>query len=148
LIKRRLLLSAVLALAVVAGGCGDSSGTTTAAVDASGDSAADDVAFGSGELPETIPADFPLPPGSAIGSTMVITSSGFTEAIVRVGAELEAVVGFFDQELGSAGFEIEDSSSDGSGWLIRFDRDGATGTVEVTEPQPGLSQVIVRYNVP
>ena len=71
---------AVVVVALIGAACSDTEGTTTTG----GVSSADDVVFGEGELPETIPGEFSLPTGSAIGSTMVVTKTGFTEVIVRI----------------------------------------------------------------
>lgn len=131
-----------LALALLAGGCGGESATTTAADDAEG------VVFGSGELPETIPAEFALPAGSSVGSTMVVSSTGFTEVVVRVGADPAITMRFFVQELAEAGFNVDGSSDEDGISLIQFSAADAKGTIDITEPQPGISQAVVRYNVP
>jgi hypothetical protein len=146
MLKRLLLAVVVVALAVSLTGCSDNGEASESEPPTSG--SAEDVVFGSGELPETIPDEFPLPAGSAIGSTMVITSTGFTEVIVRMSAEQDLAVSFFDQELPKAGFTVDSSADDGGTWLIEFSFDGVKGTIEITEPVDGISQAVIRYNVP
>jgi hypothetical protein len=121
---------------------GGSSSTVTTA------GGADDVVFGSGELPDTIPAEFPLPAASSVGSTMVITSTGFTEVVIRVGAVQGVTAEFFGQNLAAAGFTIDSSGDSDGTWIIEFRHDEARGTIDITEPEQGISQVVVRYNVP
>jgi len=134
----------VIAIAVLGVGCSDTEETTTTAAVASGE----DVIFGEGQMPETIPADFPLPAGSAIGSTMVVADTGFTEVVVRVSAELGVSVEFFDQSLARAGFDVDSSEQGENRWLIEFSKDSAKGTIDLSEAVPGISQAVVRYNVP
>jgi hypothetical protein len=144
---RHRLFFVVLAIVLVGTGCSDDGGaassTSTGGVD--GD---DQVIFGSGELPETLPADFPLPAGSTVGSTMVVTNTGFTEVVVRIGAERGIAVSYFEQNLGQADITVDSSSAENDSWLIEFSKDDSKGTIEITEPQPGISQAVIRYNVP
>jgi hypothetical protein len=143
--KRKAFVVLVAALALVAAGCSDDGdSTTTGAIVSS----ADDVVFGSGELPDTIPDNFPLPVGSSVGSTMLVTKTGFTEVVIRVSAELGVTVQFFDQALSAAGFAVDNSAADGDGWIIEFGVDDTRGSIDITEPLEGISQAVVRYNVP
>ena len=144
MIKRFIPIA--LAAAMLAVGCSDSV-TTTTTVDTTV-SSADDVLFGSGELPETIPAGFPLPTGSSIGSTMVVATSGFTEVIIRLSAERGIAVQFYEQGLDQAGFNVDESADSGDTWEIEFSDSESKGTIEISEPQPGISQALVRWNVP
>jgi hypothetical protein len=147
LISKRYILALILALAAI--GCSDTTGATSAPpADTSVDSP-DDVLFGSGELPETIPDEFPIPQGSAVGSTMVVTKTGFTEVILRISAELGISAEFFNQGLAQAGFTVAASAADAAGgWMIEFSDASSKGTIELTEPVEGISQAVVRYNVP
>jgi len=143
--KLRAVLVAVVALAIVVTGCSRSSDTTTTSV---AGSASEDVVFGQGELPATIPAGFPLPDGSAIGSTMVVTKTGLTEVVIRVGSELGAAADYFNQALSQAGFTVDKSEADGERWLIEFSDASARGTIEISKAASGISDAVVRYNVP
>lgn len=145
--RRPLAAVAAVAIALSMAACGegeDSGSTTTEAGVASGD----DVVFGSGELPETIPAEFPLPAGSSIGSTLVVTGSGFTELVARVNAEMGVTAQFFDKSLIAAGFTVDSSVARERLWLIEFSKDGARGTIDISESPEGISQAVIRYNVP
>ena len=140
--KWRILV--VIAIALLGAGCSDDQGTTTTESVTSGD----DVVFGEGSLPETIPAEFRLPAGSAVGSTMVVNKTGFTEVIVRISAELGISAEFFNQSLAQGGFDVVSSEATGDGWVIEFTMDSTKGTIDLTEPLEGISQAVVRYNVP
>ena len=135
---------AVVVVELIGAACSDTEGTTTTG----GVSSADDVVFGEGELPETIPGEFSLPTGSAIGSTMVVTKTGFTEVIVRISAEPGISAEFFNQSLAAGGFAVDRSEADGAGWAIEFSLGSAKGTIDLTEPVQGITQAVVRYNVP
>jgi hypothetical protein len=146
-LRRPLLVAAAIAIALTASACGDGD-EVSSTTSGTGIPAGEDVVFGSGALPESIPAEFPLPAGSSVGSTMVVTSSGFTEVVARISANLNVTVQFFDQALAQAGFTVDSSAADDKIWLIEFSRDGAKGTIDISEPAEGISQAVIRYNVP
>jgi hypothetical protein len=79
---------------------------------------------------------------------MVVAESGFTEVVVRVSAEKAVTARFFEQALVQNGFEVESSADDAGTWVIEFNTDGTKGTIDITEPLEGVSQAVVRYNVP
>ena len=145
MLKRHTFAALAAALALFGGACsgGDGSDTTLATVDSPAE-----VVFGSGSIPETLPASFPMPAGSSIGSTMVVAESGFTEVVVRVSAEQAVTARFFEQALVKNGFEVDSSADDADTWVIEFNRDGTKGTIDIAEPLEGVSQAVVRYNVP
>ena len=147
ILRRPLLVAAAVVFALLISACsdGDDAGSTTSGA---GVASGDDVVFGSGELPGTIPAEFPMPAGSVIGSTMVVTSSGFTEVVTRINAERGVAAQFFDQSLSQAAFTVESSAAQDTIWVIEFNKDGVKGTIEISEPAQGISQAVIRYNVP
>ena len=147
MLRRSMLFASAMAFALIATACGDGNGGSSETKGA-GVVSGDDVVFGSGELPATVPANFPLPAGSSIGSTMVVTSTGFTEIVARVNAERSPTAEFFDRALEQAGFTVGSSSAQDRIWLIEFSYDGAKGTIEISEPTQGISQAVIRYNVP
>lgn len=142
--KWRTFVMLVAAVALVAAGCSDEPGTTTT----EGVTSGEDVVFGEGELPDTIPDGFPLPSGSSVGSTMVVPKTGFTEVIVRISAEIGITAEYFNQGLAQGGFSVDSSEATDGGWAIAFSRDTSQGTIDLSEPLPGISQAVVRYNVP
>lgn len=143
--KRHTSAALAVVLALLGGACSGSDGsdTTLATVDSPAE-----VVFGSGSIPETLPESFPMPAGSSIGSTMIVAESGFTEVVVRVGAEQIVTARFFEQALVQNGFEVDSSADDAGTWVIEFNSDGTKGTIDIAEPLEGVSQAVVRYNVP
>ena len=148
MLKRRTIAAAIVALAIVSGACSDGDEPATATSATPGVGSAEEVVFGSGVLPETLPSSFPVPAGSSVGSTMVVTDTGFTEVIIRINAEQGVTSEFFEQNLALAGFAIDSSADDGGSWKIEFNLDGAKGTIDISEPVEAISQAVVRYNVP
>ncbi len=146
MLKWRIAMVAVAAVAVAAAGCSDTTeSTTTTAPDTTAQT--EDVVFGQGAMPESIPSGFPVPAGSAIGATMVI-KDGLTEVVMRVNAPPSVTAQFFDVELQNAGFAVDDVAEVETGWTIAFNDEGNKGTIDITEPLEGLSQAVVRFNVP
>jgi hypothetical protein len=144
-LKGRTVIALVAVLAVVGAGCTDAAETTTTTASVA---PGEDIVFGDGVLPDTIPDGFPLPNGSAIGSTMVVGQTGFTEVVVRVSAEQGITAEFFSQGLNQNGFTVDRSEAEGENWVIEFSTDTSKGTIDVSEPVEGISQAIVRYNLP
>lgn len=139
------LIALVLALAVVLGACsGDTSETTstpssTTTTGASGGSSDDPLVFGKGELPETVPADFPIPEQAVVGSTMIDRTRGVTEAVMTFPANLDAVKSFYETNLDALGYTIESSSGSGTEWRIAFVKESMTGEVVLLVGASGLS---------
>jgi hypothetical protein len=105
------------------------------------------VTFGEGEIPESVPDDFPIPAGAVIGSTMVDRVNNRTELAIRVRADLETLVQFYTVELVGAGYIVESSEGGGIGlWQISFDRDDLQGTITMTSPAIDVGQAVVSIN--
>lgn len=136
-----MVAMAVLLVAVISG-CGAKAAPTTAAA-----ATGDDIVFGEGEVPATIPDGFPLPTGSVVGSTMVVAESGLTEFVVRDAIEQSTMVEFFDVNLPNAGLAVDASGADGDGWRIEFSDGAAKGTIDITTAAPAVSQAVIRFNV-
>ncbi len=147
MLRRSAIAATAVVLALLAGACSDTKDLAPSTTSA-GTENPQEVIFDSGSLPETIPAAFPLPTGSSIGSTMVVTDTAFTEVVVRISATLGLIAEFFDQNLAQSGFEVVSSSGSASEWTIEFTFEGAPGTIDITEPQSDISQAVVRFNLP
>jgi hypothetical protein len=147
-LKSRSYIFVLVFVGVFAVGCSDSTASTTLPPDTSVTSA-EDVVFGSGELPETLPDNLPVPQGSVVGTTMVVTKTGVTEVVLRINAGLDLSVQFFDQGLAQAGFSVASSLADDSDvWLIEYSDSSAKGTILFTESVEGITDAVVRHNVP
>jgi len=139
------LIAIILALAVVLVACsGDSSETTsttstTATTTTPGGSSQDALVFGKGELPETVPADFPIPEQAVVGSTLIDRTRGVTEAVLTFPANIDAVKSFYETNLDALGYTIESSSGSGTEWRIAFVKDSMTGEVVILVGASGLS---------
>ncbi len=102
------------------------------------------VIFGSGSVPETLPADFPIPAESVIGGTMIDYNRNLTELILRVPAGLEALVGFFDTNLPTRGYEIVSSAGTATNWEVEFSNDAVTGTIAISLAAQDIAQAVVQ----
>lgn len=139
--RRLALVLALAALVAIGAACSDDGNGGT---DGSGPA----VSFGSGSVPETIPADFPIPPGAIIGSTLVDQTNNRTEVELRLRQDQATTIQYFTVNLVNQGYVIDDSSQRGTGrWVVDFRRNELQGSVQITEPTPGASQVIVDLNV-
>jgi hypothetical protein len=92
-----------------------------------------------------MPAEFPIPEGAVIGSTLIDRNRDLTEMMVRVSADMEALTAFYDTNLPGRGFVVGSSAKEGAGWKLEFSNSTGAGTVEITIGGPGLSQAFVTF---
>lgn len=129
---------AVLCAAVV-GACGD---------DATATVAAGDVVFGEGEIPATVPSDFPVPAAGVIGTTVIDRINHKTEFNVQIPVDLISAVQFFELELVSRGYVVTRSEAlSEQNWRIAFRQGELIGEVVVNTLGDEVSQAVVTLNV-
>jgi hypothetical protein len=145
----RTLAAAVAVVAMVFAACSsDTGGTSTSAAGSTPtttivatSAASGDFVFGSGTLPDSVPADFPIPNGSTIGSTLVNTATGYTEAALTVPAEVDIVALFFEQNLQARGYEYDAVQADSdTRWSLSFAKDGVAGSIDIAAASAGVSR--------
>ena len=154
-----VIIAVIAVIALLLAGCsGDSAETdapatttttvasTVGADDQSG--ATDDIVFGRGELPPTIPADFPIPDQAVIGSTLVDRTRDLTEVIITYPASVVEVAAFFDANLPVLGYAIDSSSGTDGSWTVEFSSDTSTGVVDLSVAGSGVTQSILRFVTP
>lgn len=150
-----LIIAFVAVIALVLASCsGDEANpaesTTTSTITDAGSpgSGTDDLVFGSGVLPSTVPADLPIPEQAVIGSTLVDTPRGLTEVILTYPADSTSVVDFYTTNLPPFGFTVDASSGTDAKWEIEFSRDELSGVIMVSTAGSGLSQGALRIIIP
>ena len=105
------------------------------------------VTFGEGEIPESVPDDFPIPGGAVIGSTMVDRINNRTEFAIVVRGDVESLERFYTVELVGSGYIVERSEGGGIGiWEISFSKSDLLGTIAMTSPAADTSQAVVSIN--
>ena len=150
---RRALIALLLVLAVAVAACSPSElseTTTTAGPDAETttttvDTSNDDLVFGNGSLPDTVPAGFPIPDEGTVGATMIDRVNGVTEFVIIFPAAFEDVVDYFETNLPATGFAIDNADGTEGRWVIAFSGD-ATGEVFLETAGSGLTQGLVRFS--
>ena len=131
MINRRLVLVLGLsALILLAAGCGDD----------------DPVTFGEGEIPSSVPDDFPVPAGAVVGSTLVDRVNHRTEFAFTIAQEADAVVQYYTVGLVSAGFVVTSSESGLDFWQIEFSRGELLGQLIISPGGSGLAAVVASFN--
>ncbi len=138
LVRVAATAAALAVLLAACGGDGDAATSTTIG--------GDDVVFGSGSMPDTIPDDFPVPEEAVISSTLVVRSTGITEVIMRIPVEVAAAVAYFDENLPARGFELPVSEAQsGEGWLMEVERDDLAGTIDFKPAPPNITEIVMRF---
>jgi len=124
----------IVAVALIATGCGRSSdGTTTANADPSG------VVFGRGSVPDTVPDSFPVPDQARVGATLVDSNRELTEMIITFPSNVDAVVDYYEENLPARGYEIAVSEGTDAEWLIEFNGAGFDGVLRVKTGGSGVA---------
>ena len=130
--RRTLLVIVALGvLAVVVAGCG-------------GDD--EPVTFGEGEIPRSVPGDFPVPAGAVVGTTLVDRVNHRTEFRLNLGQDSTAVIQYYTVNLVSAGYVVDRSEGDLTLWSIEFSRDTLRGNILVQPAGAELTAVVVSIN--
>lgn len=127
--RRLLLLSAVALLAGLLVACSE-----------------EPVSTGEGEIPGSVPDDFPVPPGAVVGTSVVDRTNHRTEFRLNTPEQLTRVVRFFTVSLVERGYVVDDLAGDGTRWTIEFSRDILRGTVLVEPGGAGETTVLVSIN--
>ncbi len=133
-----------VAAAIAASACSDPVATSTTAP---GQMPTDlpTLEFGNGELPVTVPSDFPIPEPSAIATTMIDRSRDLTEVVFNVGATVDDVVAFYTVNLPRLGYEITGPSKINGESVIAFVGNGIDGDVTLKAAGPGLTSAILVF---
>ncbi len=137
-----VVLAAACLGACSAGDVGATTASTTAAT--TGPAQVDDIVFGSGSVPDSIPDGFPVPETAVIGSTMVNKSAGTTEMIVRMRSELSGAVAYYEDRLEAQGFAVLSSVSLGDNvWGIELSGENIEGTIRFSVPLEGVTDAVI-----
>lgn len=139
---RKILFTAVVALALFGAACTNTSDAVPAASSTTVTTEAraiPDLEFGKGEIPFTVPALFPVPDTAVIGSTMIDGVNGRTEMVVTFPAKVSDVVAYYEANLPALGFEVTDSYGTESEWDILLSKDGLSGRIHVAFVGQSLS---------
>lgn len=105
-----------------------------------------EVEFGEGNLPSAVPDDFPIPPGSSIGATLVDRVNTQTEVNLTVPEALSDLSQYFSVNLVNAGYVVDASSGDALAWTIDFRRGDLSGAIEMRSRGEDASSAVVTLN--
>jgi hypothetical protein len=125
--RRVVVVVAVVAAIAVSGCAGRTSEPTTTTEPLPTDLPA--LEFGSGALPITVPANFPMPEPSAITTSMIDGTRELTEVAFNVGGNIEDVTAFYATKLPLLGYELSETSNGTGVVTIAFVGHGIDGSV-------------------
>lgn len=97
---------------------------------------------GRGELPSSIPAGFPIPPGAVIGETSVDRDSATTSVELVTAGSRDEAVSTYTVGLVSGGYVVERSEPEGDEWVIRFSRGDLRGTLVLDDSGAGVRALL------
>jgi hypothetical protein len=145
----RLVLFAVV-LAMIAAACTNSAEETTTTetltpANLSATETTAEVEFGSGSIPETLPADFPVPEQAVIGTTLVDRARNNTEVVLTVPAGVLEAKAYFEENLPGRNFEIAKTEGTDADWVIEFTGAGGVGIINISAGGAAVSVVAVQF---
>jgi len=138
-LRRFAPLAVLLALMFVVSACSDDepAGTTEA------------ITFGEGEIPSSVPDDFPIPAGSVVGTTLVDKINHRTEFRLTMRSDPTSAVQFFQIGLVNEGYVVDSSEGNQSLWTIEFSKgQELSGSILFTAPQNDLVAAVVSLSTP
>lgn len=140
--SKRCIVAAVMAIAVLVSACGGSS-------DASGDlppaDSLPDLEFGRGELPVTVPENWPMPAQHSIGATMIDGTRVLTEVTYTAGGTADAVASFYESALPGADYEFETTEVSETEFDIEFSGNGIEGNLLLKQLAPNVTGATLRF---
>jgi hypothetical protein len=128
-----LSLLALLSLGPVAACSDDDTGT------------APSIEFGEGEVPDTFPDDFPIPPNARIGSSLIDRVNNKSELSMTVQTDMDVTVRFYTVGLVNEGYVVDSSEGNANTWTVDFSRGELAGRV-VFNQQAGGTQLVASVN--
>ena len=143
------VIALLIALGVVLAACSGESAettTTTEATTTTVDATADQpLVLGRGEVPATVPSDFPIPDQAVIGATLIDRPRGLTEVVITFPAQVEEVAAYYETNLETLGYTVVTSEGNDANHLLKWERDTMTGEIIVEVGGSGLSQGVLRF---
>jgi hypothetical protein len=137
--KRKAFLALAIAAAVVVSACSgsESEGSTTEPTTASDTTPTveslptdlPDLEFGKGEMPITVPSNFPMPQQTLISTTMIDGTRELTEVVFNIAGNIHDVKEFFTVNLPRFGYEITDVADRTNETTVSFIGNGIDGEV-------------------
>ena len=119
-------LLALLAVVAVLVGCGSREGVITE----------------EGEIPGSVPDDFPVPADATVGVSVVDQLAHQTEFALALTQGVEEVAQYYVVNLVSSGYVVESSAGDDTRWNISFSSGTLRGTVRIEVGGTGCSVVV------
>ncbi len=145
---RRLLATLLVAITIAAAACTSTAGSDSTVTDAGSTTTTielPDLEFGRGIMPASVPASWPMPVRSTIGSTMIDGTRGLTEVVATFPANVSAVVDYYTQNLPILGYEVTASGGTDGGWRIEFAGEGVTGELLLSVGGSGITAGTMRF---
>lgn len=138
--RRLRALALVLGLVMAVAACSGDDDSTDGTLDPA------DVVFGSGSIPDTVPADFPVPEEAVVSSTLVNRPARTTEMILRLPVDVDVVVTYYEENLEPRGYTIVTSEprSD-SGWDMEIEKDDLTVSVRLRNVGGDLTEAVMMF---
>jgi hypothetical protein len=132
----RFVAVALVGLILGAGCSGDDAATGTTEA----------VQFGEGSIPDSIPANIPVPDNAVIGTTLVDKINNRTEFRISIPDDIASVIQFFQVGLVNQGYIVESSEGNAAEWTLTFSNGDLRGTIFTTPQGSAATTSVITVN--
>lgn len=137
-----MIVAIVMAIAVLVVACGGSNSSDS---DLPPADSLPDLEFGRGEMPITVPENWPMPSQHSIGATMIDGTRVLTEVAYTAGGNVDAVIAFYESALPDAGYEIDTTKVSDTESDIAFEGNGIEGNLVLKQLAPSVTGATLRF---
>jgi hypothetical protein len=141
LTSKKIMVALVMGLAVIISACGGSN--------SSGDlppaDSLPDLEFGRGEMPITVPDNWPMPSQYSIGATMIDGTRVITEVSYTASGNVEPMIVFYESALPDADYDTETTKISDHESDIAFEGNGIDGDLILKQIAPGVTGATLRF---
>ena len=104
------------------------------------------VVFSEGSIPDSVPANLPIPDGAVVGTTLVDKINNRTEFRLTIQSDVTSVIRFFEVGLVNQGYVIGSSEGNATEWTITFSDGELRGTVFTTPQAERIATSVISVN--
>lgn len=138
------LIATVLAAALTLAACGGDS-TPDVSDDLPPAESLPELEFGRGELPVTVPSNWPMPQQHKIAGTMIDGTRALTEMVFTASGEILSVVASYERALPEAGYTYETTKNSETKYTITYEGNGIEGDLVLQAAAPGVTAATMTF---
>lgn len=141
---RPTLIAIVLAVTLVLAACGGES-TPDVSDELPPVESLPELEFGRGELPITVPSNWPMPQEHKIAGTMIDGTRALTEVVFTANGAVLSVVASYERALPEAGYTYETTKNSDNKYTIEYEGNGIEGDLVLQAASSGVTAATMTF---